>query len=291
MEHEESSSTTPTSQDVDTEHNASDTQSYGCTHYRRGAQIVAPCCNKVYTCRMCHDAKESDEQLDIRLAHTVDRHAIQQCICIACGTTQTPRKVCMHCNKVMGKYFCDICNLWDDDDKGQFHCNQCGICRVGGADNYVHCTTCGICLGHEAYNNHTCRERALSVQCPICMEELFASVKPATYGPCGHWMHIDCMTKYIQQLNYKCPYCSKSLLNREQTRRLYRNIEREIERWPLPADAQYDVTVYCNDCQQRSVTPYHPIGLRCQASLAEDGREDSDSTCGSYNTARVDQTH
>ena len=27
----------------------------------------------------------------------------------------------------------------------QFHCDRCGICRVGGADNFFHCDTCGCC--------------------------------------------------------------------------------------------------------------------------------------------------
>lgn len=32
----------------------------GCKHYQRYCQIVAPCCNKIYSCRLCHDAIESE---------------------------------------------------------------------------------------------------------------------------------------------------------------------------------------------------------------------------------------
>lgn len=27
----------------------------GCQHYRRKCALVAPCCSKVFTCRLCHD--------------------------------------------------------------------------------------------------------------------------------------------------------------------------------------------------------------------------------------------
>jgi hypothetical protein len=31
------------------------------------------------------------------------------------------------------------CRFFDDDvRKGQFHCAKCGICRVGGRDNFFH---------------------------------------------------------------------------------------------------------------------------------------------------------
>ena len=28
-------------------------------------------------------------------------------------------------------HFCSVCKLFDDTDKGQFHCEGCGICRLG----------------------------------------------------------------------------------------------------------------------------------------------------------------
>lgn len=44
--------------------------------------------------------------------------------------------------------------MFDDADKGQFHCDECGICRVGGRDNYFHCNTCGLCLPQCRKDNH-----------------------------------------------------------------------------------------------------------------------------------------
>ncbi|KAM1715003.1 hypothetical protein ACFX12_025539 [Malus domestica] len=43
----------------------------------------------------------------------------------------------------MGEYFHDICKFYDDDTtKEQFHCNDCGICRIGGRDKFYHCKKC-----------------------------------------------------------------------------------------------------------------------------------------------------
>jgi hypothetical protein len=36
---------------------------------------------------------------------------------------------CVSCGVQFGKYFCAICRMYDDTDKQQFHCDQCGICR------------------------------------------------------------------------------------------------------------------------------------------------------------------
>ncbi|KAG1346261.1 putative E3 ubiquitin-protein ligase RZFP34 [Cocos nucifera] len=30
--------------------------------------------------------------------------------------------------------------------KEQYHCSGCGICRIGGQENFFHCYTCGIAL-------------------------------------------------------------------------------------------------------------------------------------------------
>lgn len=45
----------------------------------------------------------------------------------------------------LGTLFCS-CPFFDDDvSKETFHCDECGICRVGGRDNFFHCATCGSC--------------------------------------------------------------------------------------------------------------------------------------------------
>lgn len=77
-----------------------------------------------------------------------------------------------------GNYFCGVCNLYDDDlSKQQFHCEECGICRVGGRENFFHCETCGACYSVELRNNHVCVPNSMSRDCPVCMEYLFDSLE------------------------------------------------------------------------------------------------------------------
>lgn len=45
-------------------------QPFGCTHYKRNCALVAPCCNKIYTCRLCHDEQEH---------HKIDRYQVWRC--------------------------------------------------------------------------------------------------------------------------------------------------------------------------------------------------------------------
>jgi hypothetical protein len=39
------------------------------------------------------------------------------------------QSTCEECGTVFGNYFCSICRLYDDEDKQQFHCDGCGLCR------------------------------------------------------------------------------------------------------------------------------------------------------------------
>ena len=53
---------------------------------------------------------------------------------------------CGACGAAFGAYACLRCCFFEDDTrKRQFHCDQCGICRVGGQENFFHCATCGCC--------------------------------------------------------------------------------------------------------------------------------------------------
>lgn len=36
---------------------------YGCKHYKRNCKLHATCCNKLFTCRFCHDIG-SDHKMD-----------------------------------------------------------------------------------------------------------------------------------------------------------------------------------------------------------------------------------
>lgn len=48
---------------------------HGCEHYRRRAMIVAPCCDKPFWCRHCHNAACNDNEVDPKKRHVLDRKA------------------------------------------------------------------------------------------------------------------------------------------------------------------------------------------------------------------------
>nr|CAG4649324.1 EOG090X05XL [Scapholeberis mucronata] len=107
--------------------------------------IKTPCCNKVYTCRFCHDEKED---------HTLNRKNVDEIMCSVCETKQPVQQHCSNCGILFGQYFCGKCKLIDDEDKKQYHCEGCGICRVGGRDKFFHCQTCDMCLPKKLENQH-----------------------------------------------------------------------------------------------------------------------------------------
>ena len=74
--------------------------------------------------RFCHD--------DDVIGHTIDRRKVEVLVCGRCSRRQEvgPRCCQENCDTVFGEaYFCGTCKLFDDVDKGQFHCDGCGICR------------------------------------------------------------------------------------------------------------------------------------------------------------------
>lgn len=95
---------------------------------------------------VCQVPSTSFEQVQGTNRHVLDRHAVQVLECIECGERQPVARHCNRCGTTFGAYSCLICNFFDNDDsKEQFHCNECGICRVGGEANFFHCATCGCC--------------------------------------------------------------------------------------------------------------------------------------------------
>lgn len=105
----------------------------GCEHYLRNVKLQCSTCNRWYTCRFCHDAVED---------HTLVRKETKNMLCMLCGTAQRAAESCSHCGETAARYYCGICKLWDDDpERSIYHCDDCGICRVGrglGKD-FFHC--------------------------------------------------------------------------------------------------------------------------------------------------------
>lgn len=53
-----------------------------CVHYERHCNIVAPCCNRVFGCRICHD------ELSPPGHPPMNRFLIQEVVCKLCNTRQ-----------------------------------------------------------------------------------------------------------------------------------------------------------------------------------------------------------
>ncbi|TXG71784.1 hypothetical protein EZV62_000363 [Acer yangbiense] len=100
-------------------------------------------------------------------------------------------------------------------EKQQFHCDDCGICRVGGREKFYHCEKCGSCYSISLRDNHLCVENSMRHHCPICYEYLFDSLKDTTVMKCGHTMHYECYHEMIEHDN--CRICSKSIIDMSRT--------------------------------------------------------------------------
>ena len=61
---------------------------------------------------------------------------------------------------------------FDNNEKGQFHCDGCGVCHIGGRENYKHCYSCGLC-----FDKHKCLGGASQEKCPFCLEFMRDSLK------------------------------------------------------------------------------------------------------------------
>lgn len=199
---------------------------------------------------------------------------VKEIVCSKCKLKQSVSNKCLECNTQFGKYFCSICNLFDDTDKGQFHCNLCGLCRVGGETNFFHCQLCNMCISVGIKDEHhkKCNENSYNQDCAFCQEDMFTSVKQLHTVKCGHVFHLNCVNKNLEQNNYKCPYCSKAMIDISS---MYKFLDHEIASVQMPdeyKDVIYDIL--CNECEKKSQCKFHVAGLKC-------------SLCGGYNTRRV----
>ncbi|XP_016982877.1 RING finger and CHY zinc finger domain-containing protein 1 [Drosophila rhopaloa] len=236
---------------------------FGCAHYKRRAMFVTPCCNKFYKCRFCHDENET---------HHFDRKTLTELICSECNTRQTVREQCENCGVRFGKYTCLICNLFDDADKKQYHCHGCGICRIGGAENFFHCQVCNMCLPIQLkIDGHRCVENISRSHCPVCLGDIHTSRIPCHIPDCGHLLHKMCFDQLLASGHYTCPTCQTSLIDMTA---LWEYLDDQASRMPVPLKYENQrVHIFCNDCHKTSKTKFHFIGLKCMH-------------CGAYNTTQ-----
>ncbi|KAH8678076.1 hypothetical protein BX600DRAFT_394093 [Xylariales sp. PMI_506] len=237
----------------------------GCEHYKRNVKSQCSTCGHWYICRFCHDKAESHPMVSKDTKHM---------LCMFCGLAQKVGESCAGCGESAAMYYCSTCKLWNNDpSKSIYHCNDCGICRVGrglGKD-FFHCKTCNACLAISLENSHRCIERLLDCDCPICGEYMFNTPKGICHMKCGHALHRDCWDEHIKHA-YKCPICNKSVVNMETQ---FRRLDLAIEVQPMPEKFQDTrAVVLCNDCSAKTTVKYHWLGLKC-------------AVCQSYNTSQL----
>ncbi len=227
---------------------------YQCIHYKSNCFIIAPCCNKIYDCRQCHD--------DIEYAsapqnlHKMDRFNVKKIICKHCNMKQPFANKCIQCSINMGKYFCDKCCIIDNNDKIYYHCDKCKICRCGEKNEYVHCDKCNGCFLIET---HDCSKNIHRESCPICFEEFFDFVYDNYPFPleCGHFVHTQCLKKH-SQFSIRCPVCNKSI----QKMSINPNFKDSMP--PVPDELKdKQSNILCNDCLQKTTIAWHYYALVC----------------------------
>lgn len=199
-----------------------------CVHYDRGCDVKCSQCKFFFSCRLCHDlgvkaGEENEEHThnteEDEMDHVFKRKETQEIRCRTCRQTQSVSNKCVNeeCGEVFGRYYCEHCRLWENDPKKSiFHCDGCGICRMGKGlgQDFFHCDTCGCCLAIRLQGSHICRERTLDQNCPVCLEFLHSSTRQAFLGPlCGHAIHHDCYVEMLKNGRYLCPLCQLPLVD------------------------------------------------------------------------------
>lgn len=240
----------------------------GCEHYQRFCWIKAPCCEKYFPCRRCHDSHQS---------HEIDRYAVVSVACVRCGLADQPvAKHCRQCKQPFANYFCATCNFFDDSPgRNAYHCPHCRMCRVGkGLDiDQYHCHQCNNCVPIQVRDSHPCRERSLEANCPICAHYLATSTEPVVFTKCGHPMHRVCLEKHAET-SYTCPICHKCLTDMSD---YFEALSKRIAQDVIPPEYANRISnVLCHDCEQKTHARFHFVYHKC-------------ANCSSYNTRVLGQ--
>lgn len=213
-----------------------------------------------------------ENMLDLRKNHRINRHAVTHVKCLRCDLLQPKSAECQGCHNSFSKYYCAICSLYDDksEEKGIYHCDKCGICKVGGRETSFHCDGCNCCYKLPMRDDHVCVQNRLNQNCSVCLEDLNCSRQSIIFLKCQHNIHKNCLDRYIKT-SINCPVCRKSLI---EPRILEAHYDREFNAMIMPEQyRKARVNIYCNDCERKSVAPFHVLGAKCPS-------------CRSYNTMR-----
>ncbi|XP_066400618.1 E3 ubiquitin-protein ligase RZFP34-like isoform X3 [Miscanthus floridulus] len=231
---------------------------YGCAHYRRKCKIRAPCCGEVFDCRHCHNEAKDSLEVSIQDRHVVPRHDIKLVLLALPARHMKINSFVDRYNKIVqivehvsvntsarnatssmmisipSSVFSGFvsCSLTFQVSKNQFHCDGCGICRTGGAENFYHCDKCGCCYTSLLKDSHHCVDRAMHHNCPVCIEYLFDSTKAISVLHCGHTIHLECLYEMRTHQQFSCPVCLRSACNMSD---IWQKLDQEVAASPMPA--------------------------------------------------------
>lgn len=227
-----------------------------CKHYIRWLIPVCSECNKPYDCHHCHNEEE---------LHEMDRNKVKLMKCLFCNVYQPKNDKCINpeCFKKKHRYYCGKCSLWEHKaNRDIYHCDKCGICRVGRKEMFIHCDKCNICWDKRHYNNHPCKINQRNSNCMICLEKSWDSQDSFQILNCGHSYHVKCLQEWFKE-NYTCPTCKKTAFKpifMWNAIEAYVNNTRYEDEWM----DKWKSNIYCNDCEKKSETKYHPGYHKCQ---------------------------
>lgn len=233
-----------------------------CPHYKRSCLLLCNVCNKFVTCRLCHEE--------------MDRFKVAKLKCVPCGNEQDPSDSCSKCGILFASYCCTICHTYDSTPgKEIFHCEGCGICRIGTRATVRHCDKCNMCIVGANIGNHACFENSFKQDCAACLGRLFDSVEGCSVLKCGHAMHQSCLER-LYETEYRCPVCKKALGDMNHAwEAMDRQLEEGMEsiRDEIPPEyLEKVVKCLCNDCHVKFERKFNPFcAYKCTG-------------CGGYNT-------
>jgi RING finger/CHY zinc finger protein 1 len=223
-----------------------------CKHYSHWMFSIDTLTKKPTKCRICFEESTGKQ---------FDRFSVCQMKCSFCYCVQPVNSSCINPDCTMykkkHKYYCNICHLWENKPQKEYqkyhdgtssfvkpiyHCQSCGVCRIGNSHFYRHCEKCNMCIptrrnilnSKKTSDNHSCWGIIHENPCPICYSDIFQSNSPGIFLRCGHAIHYECMNDYIKHGGYKCPTCQNPIVDiptipKETIYNLIHSLEEEDE--------------------------------------------------------------
>lgn len=193
-----------------------------CEHYKKKcSRFYFSCCNLYDPCMRCHKER-----------NICKNPILEKITCNECSHEQEPSPQCKGCLISFGNIYCRICSIWTERTD-IYHCNDCGICRVGPKEMTFHCSNCNGCF-LKTDNEHQCLKKSYKDSgCILCNEEIFTSQKTFIPLPCSHFIHQKCFQECLEHQKYQCPLCKKSMIEMDT---MWKILEEQIKKNKVPDD-------------------------------------------------------